>query len=74
MYNYAFYAYMFYRGLRLSSTVSEAIGFVSFLKGIYRFIRVLAIKDKQEEPDIGWVVIYSVDDISPKGRHRFELI
>jgi len=74
MYNYAFYAYMFYRGLRLSSSVSEAIGFVSFLKSIYRFIKVLAIKDKEEEPDIGWVVIYSGDDITPKGRHRFELI
>jgi len=74
MYNYAFYAYMFYRGLKLTSSVSDALGFVSFLKGIYRFIRVLAIKDNNEEPDIGWVVIYTGDDVMPKGSHRFELI
>jgi hypothetical protein len=57
MYNYAFYAYMFYRGIHLSSTVESAIGFVSFLKNIYRWARVKMIKD--EDPDIGWVLIFT---------------
>lgn len=56
MYNYAFYAYMFYRGIKLTSTVESAIGFVSFLKDIYRWTKNKMIKD--EEPDQGWVLIF----------------
>jgi len=58
MYNYAFYAYMFYRGLQASSSIENALGFVSFVKNIYRWVKTKAIKDTQE-PEMGWVLIFT---------------
>ena len=79
MYNYAFYAYLFYRGIKVTSSIGDALGFVSFVKSIYRWVRVLSIKD--EEPDIGWVLIYpervdypSMIEGSMKGAYRFETV
>lgn len=56
MYNYAFYAYMFYRGLQASSSIENALGFVSFVKNIYRWVKTKAIKD---DDDMGWVLIFT---------------
>jgi|LakMenEpi03Aug12_release.lakeMendotaPanAssembly.Ray.scaffolds.fasta_scaffold01796_11 hypothetical protein len=62
MYNYAFYAYLFYRGIRASSTIENALGFASFLKSIYRWINIKAIKDIEKESDLGWVLIFIEDN------------
>ena len=62
MYNYAFYAYLFYRGIRTSSTIENTIGFASFLKSIYRWMNIKAIKDIDEESDLGWVFIFIEDN------------
>jgi hypothetical protein len=58
MYNYAFYAYMFYRGLNASSSVENALGFVSFLKNLYRWVKMKTIKDI-DETEMGWVLIFT---------------
>ena len=58
MYNYAFYAYMFYRGLNASSSVKNALGFVSFLKNLYRWVKMKTIKDI-DETEMGWVLIFT---------------
>ena len=61
MYNYAFYAYLFYRGIQTSTTIENTIGFVSFLKSIYRMMKVKTIADK-EDNDLGWVLIFTGDN------------
>ena len=65
MYNYAFYAYLFYRGFQVSSSIENALGFMSFVKSITGFF--LSLKQitnwsqvkNEDEPEIGWVLIFT---------------
>ena len=66
MYNYAFYAYLFYRGFHLSSSIENALGFMSFIKSITGAL--LSLKQitnwshKEDECEIGWVLIFTEND------------
>ena len=62
MYNYAFYAYLFYRGLQVSSSIENALGFMSFIKsitGVFSSIkRICNSPHNKDESEIGWVLIF----------------
>ena len=64
MYNYAFYAYLFYRGLSVSSSIENALGFMSFIKsitGVFSSLKQLA-NSKNDESEIGWVLIFTENE------------
>jgi hypothetical protein len=65
MYNYAFYAYLFYRGFQVSSSIENALGFMSFIKsitGVFSNLKKLtnwsSIESEQENSELGWVLIF----------------
>jgi len=55
MYNYAFYAYLFYKTFKITSTIESALGFVSFIKTIYKWVNT--IKDREDDEELSWVII-----------------
>ena len=61
MYNYAFYAYLFYRGFQLSSSIENALGFMSFIKSItgsFLSLKQITNRSQTDETEIGWVLIF----------------
>lgn len=64
MYNYAFYAYLFYRGFQVSSSIENALGFMSFIKSItglfssLKQITNLSQCKTEDDCEIGWVLIF----------------
>lgn len=64
MYNYAFYAYLFYRGFQVSSSIENALGFMSFIKSITGMVSSLkrltdwSRVEHNDSPEIGWVLIF----------------
>lgn len=62
MYNYAFYAYLFYRGFQLSSSIENALGFMSFIKsitGVFSSLKQITNwSQPEDETEIGWILIF----------------
>ena len=61
MYNYAFYAYLFYRGFQVSSSIENALGFMSFIKSItsvFSSLKQITNRSQPDETEIGWVLIF----------------
>lgn len=63
MYNYAFYAYLFYRGIKASSSIENALGFMSFIKSItslFSGLKKLTNRSNSEleNSELGWVLIF----------------
>ena len=61
MYNYAFYAYLFYRGLSVSSSIENALGFMSFIKSIttaFSSLKRLTWSQTEEHPEVGWILVF----------------
>ena len=62
MYNYAFYAYLFYRGFQVSSSIENALGFMSFIKSITGLFSSLKQITNTDETEIGWVLIFTENE------------
>lgn len=68
MYNYAFYAYLFYRGFKVSTSIENALGFMSFIKsitGVFYSLKQItnwSQYEKNDENEIGWVLIFTENE------------
>ena len=58
MYNYAFYAYLFYRGLQATSSIENALGFARSMTRIFSSLKKLTQSHPEEHPEIGWVLVF----------------
>ena len=65
MYNYAFYAYLFYRGFQVSSSIENALGFMSFIKsitGLFSSLKQITNWQVNDDHEIGWVLIFTENE------------
>ena len=66
MYNYAFYAYLFYRGFQVSSSIENALGFMSFIKsitGLFSSLKQITNWSQvNDDHEIGWVLIFTENE------------
>jgi hypothetical protein len=58
MYNYAFYAYLFYRGLQATSSIENALGFVKSISWVFSSLKKITRPPADEHPDIGWILVF----------------